>query len=81
MKFTSPEAQDVINSHFFPFMLIFSNIAMLAGWSSIERGGVSVFEIIMVSTDLHITIASAWSRMLFEVLRRNRLICTTCSES
>lgn len=48
MKFTSTEAQDIINSHLFPLMLIFSNLVVGAGWTSLEKGGLSVFEVIIV---------------------------------
>lgn len=48
MKFTSTEVQDIVNSHLFPLMLIFTNLAVGTGWTSIEKGGVSVFEVIIV---------------------------------
>eukprot|EP01138_Halocafeteria_seosinensis_P002441 gb/GECG01002498.1/.p1 GENE.gb/GECG01002498.1/~~gb/GECG01002498.1/.p1 ORF type:complete len:690 (+),score=55.96 gb/GECG01002498.1/:1-2070(+) len=48
MSFLSSAPKDVINSHVFPLMLLFTNIVVAGGFSSLSKGGPTVFEVVMV---------------------------------
>eukprot|EP01138_Halocafeteria_seosinensis_P003894 gb/GECG01003980.1/.p1 GENE.gb/GECG01003980.1/~~gb/GECG01003980.1/.p1 ORF type:complete len:678 (+),score=48.24 gb/GECG01003980.1/:1-2034(+) len=48
MSFLSLAPKDIINSHIFPIMLLFTNIVVAGGFSSLSKGGPTMFEVVMV---------------------------------